>query len=78
MRQPGNLSEKVAAAGAHIRRSLSLGLQRLNARILLAHRDPQTEIFAEPVAMSWSLAADLPLCPLDPVLGEGVAGGALD
>ena len=70
-------SEKVAAAGAHIRRSLSLGLQRLNARILLAHRDPQTEIFAEPVAMSWSLAADLPLCPLDPVLGEGVAGGAL-
>ena len=73
-------SEKVAAAGAHIRRSLSLGLQRLNARILLAHRDPQTEIFAEPVAMSWSLAAEQPLSPLDPMLGlleEGIAGGAL-
>jgi hypothetical protein len=52
-------SEKVRAAGGHIRRSLSIGLQRLNARILLAHRDPQTEIFAEPVAMSHRLDSDL-------------------
>ncbi len=33
--------------------------QCLNARILLAHRDPQTEIFAEPVAMSLCLDSDL-------------------
>ncbi len=52
-------SEKVRAAGGHIRRSLSVGLQRLNARILLAHRDPQTEIFAEPVATSLCLDSDL-------------------
>ena len=34
-------SEKVYAAGAHTRRNLSLGLGRLNARILFAHMDPQ-------------------------------------
>ena len=42
-------SEKVAAAGAHIRRSLSVGLQRLNARILLARANPLVEILMEPV-----------------------------
>ena len=42
-------SEKVAAAGAHIRRSLSVGLQRLNARILLARANPGAEIFMAPV-----------------------------
>ena len=52
-------SETARAAGAHIRRSLSVCLQRLNARILLAHRDPQTEIFAEPVATSLCLDSDL-------------------
>ena len=45
----GQASEKVAAAGAHIRRSLSVGLQRLNARILLARANPSAEIFMEPV-----------------------------
>jgi hypothetical protein len=48
-------SEKVASAHSHIRRSLSIGLQRLNARILLAHKDPQAEVFAEPVDMPWGL-----------------------
>ena len=42
-------SERVAAAGAHVRRSLSVTLQRLNARILLAHMDPASEVFADPV-----------------------------
>ena len=42
-------SEKFAAAGAHIRRSLSVGLQRLNARILLAGANPCAEISMEPV-----------------------------
>ena len=44
-------SEKVVAAVGHIRRSLSVGLQRLNARILLAHADPQAEVFIEPVSV---------------------------
>jgi hypothetical protein len=59
-------SEKVASAGAHVRRSLSIGLQRLNARILLAHTDPRSESFAEPVAMPWLVDANLP-CFAEPV-----------
>ena len=51
-------SEKVASAGAHVRRSLSIGLQRLNARILLARMDPRSESFAEPVAMPWLVDAE--------------------
>ena len=47
-------SEKVVAAGNHLRRSMSIGLQRLNARILLSRMDPLTEVFSEPVAMPWS------------------------
>ena len=42
-------STKCASAGAHVRRSLSVSLQRLNARILLAHADPSKEEFGEPV-----------------------------
>ena len=42
-------SERVAAAGAHIRRSLSVALQRLNARILLSRANPCAETFMEPV-----------------------------
>ena len=38
-----------AAAGGHLHRSLSVTLQRLNARILLARVDPRSEIFEEPV-----------------------------
>ena len=38
-----------AAAGGHLRRSLSVTLQRLNARIMLARVDPRSEIFEEPV-----------------------------
>jgi hypothetical protein len=44
-------SETGVAAGAHIRRSLSVTLQRLNARILLARVDPETESFGEPVSL---------------------------
>ena len=44
-------SERVVAAGAHLRRSLSVTLQRLNARILLAHMDPASEVFADPVPL---------------------------
>ena len=44
-------SETGVAAGAHIRRSLSVTLQRLNARILLARVDPDTETFGEPVSL---------------------------
>ncbi len=46
-------SEKVAAAGVHIRRGLSVGLQRLNARILLARANPCAEIFMEPFIKSF-------------------------
>ena len=46
----GGASEKVVAAVSHIRRSLSVGLQRLNARILLSHADPKSEVFTEPVS----------------------------
>ena len=42
-------SEKVAAAGNHLRRSMSVGLQRLNARILLSRMDPRVENFSEPI-----------------------------
>ena len=42
-------SERVPAAGAHLRRSLSVTLQRLNARILLARMDPAADSFADPV-----------------------------
>ena len=69
-------SEKVIAAVGHIRRSLSVGLQRLNARILLAHADPQTEVFTEPVSVEPSAvglffsdtvadALDMQLSPAD-------------
>ena len=44
-------SEKAKAAGAHIRRSLSVCLQRLNARILLSRANPLAEVFGEPVDM---------------------------
>jgi hypothetical protein len=40
-------SEKVAAAGNHLRRSMSVGLQRLNARILLSRMDPRVKTFSE-------------------------------
>ncbi len=40
-------SEKVAAAGNHLRRSMSVGLQRLNARILLSRMDPRVITFSE-------------------------------
>jgi len=53
-------SEKVVSARSHIRRSLSIGLQRLNARILLAHKDPQAEFFAEPVDLPWQPDESLP------------------
>ena len=43
-------SERVAFAGAHVRRSLSVTLQRLNARILLARMNPAAEVFADPWA----------------------------
>ena len=42
-------SEKVAAAGNHLRRSMSVGLQRLNARILLSRMHPQVKTFSEPI-----------------------------
>ena len=42
-------SERVAFAGAHVRKSLSVTLQRLNARILLARMNPAAEVFADPV-----------------------------
>ncbi len=42
-------SERVPAAGAHVRRSLSVTLKRLNARILLAQMDPAAEVFADPL-----------------------------
>ena len=42
-------SERVPAAGARLRRSLSVTLQRLNARILLARMDPAADSFADPV-----------------------------
>ena len=42
-------SEKVVAAGNHLRRSMSVGLQRLNARILLSRMDPRVENFSEPI-----------------------------
>jgi hypothetical protein len=44
-------SERAKAAGAHIRRSLSVCLQRLNARIMLSHTNPLAEVFGEPLAM---------------------------
>ena len=44
-------SETARAAGAHIRRSLSVCLQRLNARILLSRMNPLAEGFGEPLAM---------------------------
>ena len=44
-------SERVVAAGNHLRRSMSIGLQRLNARILLSRMDPLVELFSEPAAM---------------------------
>ena len=44
-------SETARAAGAHIRRSLSVCLQRLNARILLSRMSPLAEVFGEPLAM---------------------------
>ena len=42
-------SDKVAAAGNHLRRSMSIGLQRLNARILLSRMDPRVRTFSEPI-----------------------------
>jgi hypothetical protein len=42
-------SEKVVAAGSHLRRSMSVGLQRLHARILLSRMDPLATLFSEPV-----------------------------
>ena len=39
---------------------MSVGLQRLNARILLSRMDPVAEIFSEPVAMPWSSDGMLP------------------
>jgi hypothetical protein len=44
-------SEKCVAAAAHLRRSLAVTLQRLNARILLAHLDPEAEVFGEPLPL---------------------------
>jgi hypothetical protein len=44
-------SETGVAAAAHIRRSLSVTLQRLNARILLARADPDSETFGEPLSL---------------------------
>ena len=52
-------SEKCVAAAAHLRRSLAVTLQRLNARILLAHLDPEAEVFGEPLP----LPADNGMCP---------------
>ena len=52
-------SEKCVAAGAHLSRSLAVTLQRLNARILLAHLDPEAETFGEPLP----LPADKGMCP---------------
>jgi hypothetical protein len=43
-------SEKVVSAGNHLRRSLSIGLQRLNARILLSRLDSRAQLFSEPAA----------------------------
>jgi hypothetical protein len=54
-------SERVPAAGAHVRRSLSVTLQRLNARILLARMDPAAEVFVDPLP-----------CPSDRGLGPFV------
>ena len=53
-------SEKVVAAGNHLRRSMSVGLQRLNARILLSRMDPAAEVFSEPVVMPWCSDGVLP------------------
>ena len=44
-------SETSKAAGAHIRRSFSICLQRLNARILLSRSNPLAEVFGEPLAL---------------------------
>ena len=41
-----------AAAGGHLRRSLSVTLQRLNARIMLARVDPRSEILRSPCRSS--------------------------
>ena len=47
----GNRASKTArAAGAHIRRSLSVCLQRLNARILLSRMNFLAEVFGEPLS----------------------------
>ena len=48
-------SEKVVTAGSHLRRSMSVGLQRLNARILLSRMDPLAKLFLEPVGESVAL-----------------------
>ena len=70
-------SEKVAAAGAHIRHSLSVGLQRLNARILLARANPGAEIFMAPVDLDGgSGAAEFVAGRVDEVADEVAA--ALD
>ena len=66
-------SEKVVAAGNHLRRSLSVGLQRLNARILLSRVDPLAEVCPEPVAMPWGCDDMIPP-PADPV-AEALSAG---
>ena len=66
-------SEKVAAAGNHLRRSMSVGLQRLNARILLSRVDPLAEVFPEPVAMPWGCDDMIPPSA-DPV-AEALSAG---
>jgi hypothetical protein len=66
-------SEKVVAAGNHLRRSLSVGLQRLNARILLSRVDPLAEVFPEPVAMPWGCDDMIPPSA-DPV-AEALSAG---
>jgi hypothetical protein len=58
-------SEKVIAAGNHLRRSMSVGLQRLNARIMLSRMDPASDVFSEPVAMP---SSGLLPAAADPVL----------
>ena len=58
-------TEKVVAAGNHLRRSMSVGLQRLNARIMLSRMDPASDVFSEPVAMP---SSGLLPAAADPVL----------
>ena len=63
-------SEKCVAAGAHLRRSLAVTLQRLNARILLAHLNPEAEVFGEPLP----LPADNGMCPFVDEVADALGG----